>query len=246
MAITFKQLREEGKHTTHIKDYSVNVNLPERLVSVFAGSLLFASAVRNMFNSPKWALTEATVGGFLLLRGTTGNCPLYRQLGRDTNKIESINIKQSLIVNKPREEVYDFWRNLENLPYFMKHLSKVLQSDDKHSHWEVKLPGNIGPITWNAEIVKEVPNHFIGWRSISGSMIENAGKVEFRDALNGAGTEIQAVISYHAPAGALGTTIAKLINPMFEKLVRQDILNFKHYFEVGEIPITADFFDRME
>ncbi len=246
MAITFKQLLQEGKHTTHIKNYSVNVNLPERLISVFAGSLLVAGSVKNMLTSPKLAISEAVAGGFLLLRGTTGNCPLYRKLGRDTNTIESINIRQSLIVNKPREEVYDFWRNFENLPYFMKHLSKVLQSDDKHSHWEVKLPGNIGPITWNAEIVKEIPNHFIGWRSIKGSMIENAGKVEFKDALNGMGTEIQAVISYHAPAGAFGTSIAKLINPVFKKLVQQDILNFKHYFEVGEIPITSDFFDRME
>jgi len=62
-------------------------------------------------------------------------------------------------------------------------------------------------------------------------MINNAGKVMFHDALGGAGTELEVVISYHPPAGELGAGVAKLLNPLYEKVVRQDVMNFKEYIE---------------
>jgi uncharacterized membrane protein len=113
----------------------------------------------------------------------------------------------------------------------MKHLSNVTEIDAKHSHWEAMVPGNIGKIKWNAEIVKEEEGTLIGWQSISNSMINNAGKVVFQDALGGQGTELEVVISYHPPAGELGAGVAKLLNPVFEKIIRQDVMNFKEYIE---------------
>jgi uncharacterized membrane protein len=150
---------------------------------------------------------------------------------KNASHTPAINIRTSMTVNKPKEEVYAFWRKLENLPLFMKHLSNVTEIDQKHSHWEAVIPGNIGKIKWNAEIVKEEPGYLIGWQSIANSMINNAGKVTFNDAQDGRGTEIEAVISYHPPAGEIGAGIAKLFNPVFEKIIRQDIMNFKEYIE---------------
>jgi len=56
-----------------------------------------------------------------------------------------------------------------------------------------------------------------------------AGKVVFRPS--GKGTEIIVTISYHAPLGIAGEGAAKLLNPYFEKLVKDDIMNFKTYLE---------------
>jgi len=70
----------------------------------------------------------------------------------------------------------------------------------------------------------------LGWQSVPGSAINNAGKVEFRDAEEG-GTELIVVISYRAPAGDLGAGIAKVLNPILEKIVRNDINSFKEYIE---------------
>ena len=113
----------------------------------------------------------------------------------------------------------------------MKHLAAVTEIDSKHSHWEAVIPGNIGKIKWNAEIVKEEQGQMIGWQSIPNSMINNAGKVTFHEALGGQGTELEVVISYHPPAGELGAGLAKVLTPVFEKMIRQDILNFKDYIE---------------
>jgi uncharacterized membrane protein len=211
----------------------VNVGNNERIASAAIGAFLLSSGIGNLFKHPISGLVKTALGGVLLYRGISGNCPVYSSMGKTkgVSHTQAVNIRTNLIVNKPKDEVYAFWRKLENLPLFMKHLSSVTEIDTKHSHWEAVLPGNIGKIKWNAEIVKEEPGQMIGWQSIPNSMINNAGKVVFNDALNGQGTELEVVISYHPPAGELGSGVAKLLNPVAEKVIRQDVLNFKEYIE---------------
>lgn len=211
----------------------INVSDTERLVSVGLGAFLLSSGLSNLTRKPVKGLLRTMVGGFLLYRGASGNCPVYGSMGK-THGIKhspAINIRTGLIVNKPKDEVYAFWRKLENLPLFMKHLSMVTEIDSKHSHWEAVIPGNVARVKWNAEIVKEEPGYLIGWQSIPNSMINNAGKVTFSEALGGEGTEVEVVISYHPPAGEIGASVAKAFNPVFEKVIRQDIMNFKEYIE---------------
>jgi uncharacterized membrane protein len=216
----------------------INVGWNERLISATLGAFMLSSGINNLFRHPIGALVKTALGGFLLYRGASGNCPFYSSIGKTkgVSQTTAINIRTSLIVNKPKDEVYAFWRKLENLPLFMKHLASVTEIDSKHSHWEAVVPGNIGKIKWNAEIVKEEPGYMIGWQSIPNSTINNAGKVVFHDALGGQGTELEVVIIYHAPAGELGAGIARLINPVFEKVIRQDVMNFKEYIETKHNP----------
>jgi len=211
----------------------VNVSQGERIASAAIGAWLLSSGINNLIKHPINSLIKLGIGGVLLYRGASGHCPIYESMGKTkgVTNTPNINIRTSLIVNKPKEEVYNFWRKLENLPLFMKHLASVTEIDSKHSHWEAVVPGNMGRIKWNAEIVKEEPNYLIGWQSIPNSTINNAGKVTFHDAANGQGTELEVVITYHPPAGEIGSGIAKMLNPVFEKLIRQDVMNFKEYIE---------------
>lgn len=211
----------------------VNVGNNERIVSAALGAFLLSSGLNNLFKHPISALVKTALGGALLYRGASGHCPVYSSMGKTkgVSTTPAINIRTSLMVNKPKNEVYAFWRKLENLPLFMKHLASVTEIDNKHSHWEAVIPGNIGKIKWNAEIVKEEEGYLIGWQSIPNSMINNAGKVTFNDAMGGQGTELEVVISYHPPAGEIGAGVAKLLNGMFEKIIRQDVMNFKEYIE---------------
>ncbi|MFL5741000.1 MAG: SRPBCC family protein [Flavisolibacter sp.] len=211
----------------------VNVGQGERIASAAIGGWLLASGLNSLLKNPINGLVKTALGGYLLYRGASGHCAVYSSLGKTKgiSQTPAINIRTGLIVNKPKEEVYSFWRKLENLPLFMKHLAAVTEIDAKHSHWEAMVPGNIGKIKWNAEIVKEEPNYLIGWQSIPNSMINNAGKVMFHDALGGEGTELEVVISYHPPAGEIGAGLAKVLTPVFEKMIRQDVMNFKDYIE---------------
>ncbi len=220
------------------KSNIMNVSQNERIFSSALGGWFLSSGLHSLLRHPIDGFIKTTIGGILLYRGLSGNCPLYSAMGKSKNASHTpaINIRTSMVVNKPKDEVYAFWRKLENLPLFMKHLASVTEIDQKHSHWEAVMPGNIGKIKWNAEIVKEEPGYLIGWQSIANSMINNAGKVTFNDASDGRGTEIEAVISYHPPAGDIGAGLAKVLNPVFEKIIKQDIMNFKEYIETKNSP----------
>lgn len=212
---------------------TINVSDAGRGVSILFGAYFLSRGLK------KGSILKSLLGGFLLYRGASGHCAVTSAVERSqyTDKAEAVNIKTTFIVNKPRQEVYDFWRKLENLPLFMKHLTQVTQYNDTQSHWEAQFSGV--PIKWDAEIVKEENGSFIGWQSLPGSTIENAGKVSFRDALGNQGTELNVVISYHPPAGKLGSGVATIVNPLLRKMVENDVSNFKQYIETGRISESA-------
>jgi uncharacterized membrane protein len=218
----------------------INVSNFERVLSVALGTLLVYNAIRKIGKHPLRSISRVAAGGALFYRGVTGFCPVYNKFEIDGTRTQSVNIRSTFIINKPKHEVYQFWRKLENLPLFMRHLVSVKEIDSRRSHWEAKIPEK-NPLTirWDAEIVKDEEGSLLSWQSLPGSTIDNAGKVEFRDALGNMGTEIRIMITYRPPAGNIGTGIAKLFNPMFEKMVKEDVNNFKSYMDAGSIAATT-------
>ncbi len=211
-----------------------NIDQGERALSVVAGTFLLFKGLGSLVKHPILGLASTAAAGLLLYRGATGNCPVYKKLGVDTADPQAINITESITVNASKETVYKFWRDLSNLPKFMEHLKTVEETSDKSSHWVANTPGNIIGLSWNAEITREEEGQYIGWQSVEGSMIDNAGKVEFKDALNGVDTEIFVEISYFPPVGSIGRGFTSLFNGVFEKMIREDIISFKKYAEQAD------------
>lgn len=220
-------------------DENTNVNQLERVLSVASGTFIFYKAITNIIKHPYIALQEAAVGGYLVYRGVTGHCAIYESLGKDTSDVRPITITERFMVNRPREEVYAFWRQLENLPRFMRHLASVKQKNERNSVWQANTPGHFMTIKWTAQITREEEDSYIGWQSIDDSMIDNLGKVEFKDDPSGDGTELNIEFSYFPPAGHIGRGIASLFTGWFEEIVREDITNFKHYVEGDEYQLYA-------
>lgn len=204
-----------------------------RLSSLTIGFLLLSTLRKRR----KLAIPKLIVSSALIYQGLKG-----RELQAFNNVIDkkyievrNVNIKVSLSVNKPRHEVYSFWRKIENFPFFMTHLSKVTLIDEKRSRWELNVPGQLLPVEWESKIVKEELNERIGWQSVEGAIIENAGNIHFKDA-GKFGTEVHAIISYRAPGGKMTELLSRLFNPLFKQMIAEDIKNFKRYMESGEIP----------
>jgi len=205
----------------------------ERVISILGGAYLLYNALKK----EKKSLLQTAAGGYMIYRGVRGFIDNIQvedgALGKHAkNKNTNINIHARLIVKKPVSEVYAFWRHLGNLPLFMEHLESVTVLSDAVSEWKVKVPGLAHSIGWKAEIVAEEQNRFIGWRSMPEATVRNAGKVEFKDA-GELGTLVHVVFSYTAPLGSAGEEVARLLNPIFEKTVRNDIMGFKRYMETG-------------
>jgi uncharacterized membrane protein len=205
----------------------------QRLASVVGGMMLIGSAFNG--NSSRRFL-KAAVGCFLTYKGIAGK----RTFGEVYHSLEKIaagrtmNIRVSMVINKPREEVYAMWRNLSNLPLFMKHLRSVEEQDELFSNWVMEIPGKIGTLQWHAEIVKERYGEMIAWQSLPGSSIDNAGKVGFRDSLGGQGTTVDVILTYHAPLGKAGEQIARIFTPVFKRMIEEEIRDFKDFVETHQ------------
>ena len=208
----------------------INISPRERAISVLAGSYFLIDSLLGKNKS----FPEALLAGVLLYRGITGHSGIYDAIGKTKpdNRSRNVNIQITQMVNKPVREVYEFWRKLENLPLFMEHLESVESLNDSISVWRAKIPGGVGILSWKSEIVKERPYGLLGWHSLPGSSVINAGKVEFKE-IPGLGTQVHVVISYHAPGGIPGEGAARMLNSYFEEMVEEDIRNFKWYVEHG-------------
>jgi len=215
-----------------LTDGPTNLEWPERYISIAAGVKISLSGLKNIFSSPLTSILKVGAGGYLITRGLTGHCELYTQMGKNSTEPVNVNIRSSFTVDKSREDVYNFWRKLDNLPKFMNHLQSVEVIDSKRSHWVLKLPVDVTTVSWDAEIVNDEPGYAIGWSSLPGSTIDNAGKVRFKDAEDGHGTIIDIVISYTPPAGGVGTALGHVLNPLFKKMVDDDVRNFKQYMDI--------------
>lgn len=84
-------------------------------------------------------------------------------------------IEKSIEVAAPLRAVYNQWTQFEDFPRFMEGVEEVRQVDDTHLHWRAKVAGK--ELEWDAEIVEQVPDQGISWRSTSGK--GNAGRVRF-------------------------------------------------------------------
>lgn len=171
-------------------------------------------------------IAGALAGGALLFRAT-------KKKRSSSKRAKEIQLHTEQTVKGSREELYAYWRNLENLPNFMSHIKKVVEIDEKRSKWTAEVPGGIGTIEWEAVIEQDLRNRHISWRSVANSEIENSGEVRFEDAPAGKGTIVETTISYRPPAGNAGEFVAKLLNPAFEKVVKQDLKQFKKHMEKG-------------
>ena len=170
------------------------------------------------------AIAGAIVGGAIpfMLSGRSSAA----QSRRDTAVV-----KETITINRSAEELYDFWRDFENLPQFMDNIKSVAKLGDKRSHWVIKAPAGTS-VEFNSRVVEDVPGKLIAWESEEGATVPNRGRVEFHQTSSGA-TVVRATISYDPPAGAAGRMIAKLFQREPAAQAKHDLAQFKELMESG-------------
>jgi len=147
---------------------------------------------------------------------------------------KEVSVRKATTIRRPQEEVYDFWRDLENLPRFMVHLESVEAIDDTRSRWRAKGPGG-RDVEWEAEIVEERPAELLAWRSLPGASVQHSGSVRFSPAPGNRGTEVVVELTYAPPGGELGALAAKLFGEEPATQLADDLRRLKQVIEAGEI-----------
>ena len=225
-------------------DASQNIGDTQRLVSAIAGVGLVIEGWRRR------SLTGSVLaagGVALLYRAASGYCPALEAMGLDMRgtsatrllgrrKVQSdqaTKIRRTIEINKPPNELYRFWRTLDNLPKIMSHLDSVQVINDRLSHWVVKTLPGLPTIEWDAEIINDVENERIGWRSLNDADVDQAGSVEFEPLGDGKSTKLIVTLQYVPIAGRLGTVVAKFIGQDPDLKITDDLHRFKESMEAA-------------
>lgn len=221
-----------------MKTSSTESNQLERVASLVAGGILLGVGLRR--GNPV-RLLFALAGGALMLRGAKGHLGVAEAIGAQPQDAaepswrRQIYVRKAITINRPRSEVYEYWRNFENLPKFMRHLQEVHSETERLSHWKARGPAGFD-VTWDAELALDHPNEIISWRSLPGAQIENSGEVRFEDAPGGRGTIVRVELTYRPPAGVLGAAVAKLFGEEPHGQIADDLRRLRSLLETGEVP----------
>ncbi len=187
------------------------------------------------------AALTLTVGGiafgtFLSRRRSGGGDDAPRRARRE-NSADGALVGRTVTIGKPREELYDFWRDFSNLADVMENVEAVASQGDHHV-WTIKAPAG-RTVDVRTAVTEDRAGECIAWRSVEGSDIATSGRVEFRDAPGDRGTRVSLVMEYAPPGGELGRLAAKLFLREPEVQARHDLKRFKMLMETGEIATSA-------
>lgn len=205
---------------------------PERWLSALGGAALVVWGAKKLSSErhPLGAMMAATGAG-LILRSTRGDTRARLAGTRGTI------VEESTAINRPPDELYQFWRTLELLPMVMPELASVKTVGHRRSHWVAKGPAR-WRIEWYADIINDIPGKLIAWRTIEGSAVASAGSVHFEAGSPGRGTLVRIKLQYDPPAGRFGAAIAWASAGDPLRVIREGLRRFKQLMETGEIPTT--------
>jgi len=194
---------------------------------------LGAAFMSNRSHRGRVALAAAAVAGAALLDMITA-----QQLSRGIETRNGcISLTVALVIDRPQKELYRHWRELTNLPTFMKHLVRIEVQDDRRSHWVANGPAG-STVEWDAEITEDRSDECIAWRSVEGSEVDHAGSVRFEPASGGRGTIVTVEMEYRPPLGAVGAAVSAWFGEDPNQTVKMDLRRFKQMMETGEVITT--------
>jgi uncharacterized membrane protein len=213
-----------------------NVSDWERALSIAAGvALVYLGTRQGRANR----LTTSTGVG-LVARGLSGFCPVSAAVGRDSRRSNTkaalggsrgVHVYESIVIDRPPSELFEFWRDFSNLPHFMQHLDDVTVLSPTQSVWTAKAPAGTR-VRWEAQIINEIEGELIAWQSTENADVATAGSVRFVPAMGG-GTEIIVHLQYEPPAGKLGAFVASLFGEEPSQQIRADLQRLKALLESG-------------
>ena len=222
-----------------------NIHPIERWASLLGGTALVISGLRTQPSVSGRAL-RMTAGAALIGRGLSGKCEVYRMLGMRTAPSTAtvpyelgVRARAAVTIRQPREKVFEFMKPFENLPRVMRHLKSVDRLGGGRSRWIAGGPAG-SSIEWEAEIINEIPNTLIAWKSLPGSDVSQAGSIRFKDAPAQRGTEIRVELQYNPPAGVIGAYVARMFGREPEQEIASDLQRLKQFLECGEVASTEN------
>lgn len=132
-------------------------------------------------------------------------------------------IEHSVDVQAPAALAYGQWTQFERLPRFTRAIREVRRTGERQLHWRADIAGI--EEAWDAEVVEDIPDRRIAWRSTGGAI--NSGVVTF-EPLGEDASRMTLSLAY-VPRG-LAEKVGDLLG-LVDRVVRNDLERFKDFLE---------------
>ncbi len=164
----------------------------------------------------------------LLLRGS-GKRPISSMLGH-AGHAQPVEVEKTIRIDASPEQVFDLFANYENFPRYMSNVVEVRDLGNRRSHWIVKGPAGT-QFAWNAVLTELSRPHRLAWESEPDAEVAQAGSILF-EPLHG-GTRVTVRMTYHPPAGAVGSAVASMLGRDPKRQMDEDLARMKSLVERG-------------
>lgn len=219
-------------------------NRAERAAFVALGGTLLAVGLKRRSLG---GTAAALVGGWLCYRGLGGRGHRYREVdanteGRDDvtdpeTSDDAITVERSITIGASADELYQSWRDPEQLSRVVGHFAEVTHpsEDPDHQRWTVRGPLGLS-LGWDAQVVEDRPGELLRWEARNGAALSDEGSVHFHPAPGERGTEVTLRLRFDPPGGPLGAAAMTRLDMVPTTLVGKALRRFKSLVETGEIP----------
>ena len=146
---------------------------------------------------------------------------IMRWLRRAGTKRRAVDLRMTVVVERPIHEVFEFCRDFENFPKIVDVLLDVQDSQDGRSHWAVRSPAGQS-IEWDAVVTKYVPNSVIAWESVANSLVYAGGLMRFAP-LSETETRVDISLTYRPKNTNLAQAIRTLVSQPNSRRVRSEV-----------------------
>ena len=145
-------------------------------------------------------------------------------------------IEASVVIQRPREEVFRFYRDFRNLPRFLGDVIAVEQVGPTTSRWRIQGPLGVRA-AWTVRVTEERTNELIRYETVNLPPLTTHWDIYFAPGPRADETEVREVLK--TPLGGLGRAALALIGKFPDKEVASNLNRLKELMETGRVTDTS-------
>jgi uncharacterized membrane protein len=145
-------------------------------------------------------------------------------------------IQKSIIIRRPVQSVYEFYRDFRNLPSFLGDVMKIELTSPKTSRWTVQGPLGIRT-HWTIQVIEERANEFIHYETVNSPEWKTSWEIYFSPGSEAGQAEVREILKI--PLGRLGRLSLAFLGKFPDKEVSANLNRLKQLMETGKVRDTS-------
>ncbi len=144
-------------------------------------------------------------------------------------------IEKSVTINRPVDEVFNFYRDFRNLPKFLGDVMMIEPIGPKTTKWTIEGPLHV-TTHWTTEVTDEHENSLIAYQTVTSSRMTTRWEIYFSAGALPGETVVREVMK--VPFGELGQIALDLIGKPPAEEIQANLLRLKELLETGKVTNT--------